>query len=93
MQEVHSNPVDRIQWTRTIPIPRSWSGCSARTSRGSARPPTGRIFQTARGGILQDSGYNEVWTEARKTALTPASSAPRSPAALTTCATPASRCG
>ena len=34
--------------------------------------PDGRIFQTARGGILQDSGYNEVWTEARKTALTPA---------------------
>ena len=32
----------------------------------------GRIFQTARGGILQDSGYNEVWTEARKAALTPA---------------------
>ena len=29
--------------TRTIPIPipRSWSGCSAPTSRGSARPPTG----------------------------------------------------
>ena len=27
-------------------------------------PPDGRIFQTARGGILQDSGYNEVWTEA-----------------------------
>ena len=32
----------------------------------------GRIFQTALGGILQDSGYNEVWTEARKQALTPA---------------------
>jgi hypothetical protein len=34
--------------------------------------PDGRIFQTARGGILQDSGYNEVWNQARKTALTPA---------------------
>jgi integrase len=32
----------------------------------------GRIFQTARGGILQDSAYGEVWTEARKEALTPA---------------------
>jgi integrase len=31
-----------------------------------------RIFQTALGGILQDSGYDEVWTEARKQALTPA---------------------
>jgi integrase len=26
----------------------------------------------SQGGILQDSGYNEVWTEARKQALTPA---------------------
>ena len=34
--------------------------------------PDGRIFQTARGGILQDSGYNEVWNQARQTALTPA---------------------
>jgi integrase len=34
--------------------------------------PDGRIFQTARGGILQDSGYNEVWDQARKEALTPA---------------------
>jgi integrase len=34
--------------------------------------PDGRIFQTARGGILQDSGYNEVWDQARQTALTPA---------------------
>jgi len=32
----------------------------------------GRVFQTARGGILQDSGYNEVWDEARREALTPA---------------------
>ncbi len=34
--------------------------------------PDGRIFQTSRGGILQDSGYNEVWTQARQNALTPA---------------------
>jgi integrase len=32
----------------------------------------GRIFQTARGGVLQDSAYGAVWTEARKEALTPA---------------------
>jgi integrase len=50
-----------------------------RTRPSAARPhqavrydPDGRIFQTARGGILQDSCYNEVWTEARKQALTPA---------------------
>ena len=32
----------------------------------------GRVFQTARGGILQDSGYNEVWDQARREALTSA---------------------
>ena len=42
------------------------------TSSGTAPAPDGRIFQTARGGILQDSGYNEVWDQARQTALTPA---------------------
>jgi hypothetical protein len=32
----------------------------------------GRVFQSARAGILQDSGYNEVWDKARKQAITPA---------------------
>jgi integrase len=39
--------------------------------------PGGRIFQTTRGGIIQDSAYSAVWAEARKTALTEAQS--RSP--------------
>ena len=34
--------------------------------------PDGRIFQTARGGIIQDSAYSAVWADARKKALTPA---------------------
>ena len=32
----------------------------------------GRIFQTAQGGIIQDSAYSAVGAEARKQALTPA---------------------
>ena len=32
----------------------------------------GRIFQTTRDGIIQDSAYGAVWAEARKKALTPA---------------------
>jgi hypothetical protein len=32
--------------------------------------PDGRVFRTAWGGVLQDSGYNEVWDKARKAALT-----------------------
>ncbi len=42
------------------------------THPGPCPTSDGRIFQTARGGILQDSAYGEVWTEARKQALTPA---------------------
>jgi integrase len=38
----------------------------------SGTDPDGPVFQTARGGILQDSGYNEVWDQARKMTPTPA---------------------
>src|ERR1017187_9862830 len=34
--------------------------------------PGGRLFRTARGGPLNDTGYGEVWQRARPTALTPA---------------------
>ncbi|MGW1322015.1 tyrosine-type recombinase/integrase [Streptomyces antibioticus] len=30
----------------------------------------GRVFQTMRGGLIQDTGYGEVWAEARVRALT-----------------------
>jgi integrase len=33
--------------------------------------PDGRLFRTLRGGILQESGYGEVWARARKAALPP----------------------
>ena len=57
--------------THTIPIP-----ALVRLLRAHVKAvrddPDEQVFQTARGGILQDSGYNEVWTGARKQALTPA---------------------
>lgn len=34
--------------------------------------PDGRLFRTLRGGIIQDTGYGEVWAEARRRALSPA---------------------
>lgn len=40
------------------------------TAYGKA--PDGRLFRTARGGLIQDTGYGEVWAEARRRALTPA---------------------
>src|SRR5271165_4298511 len=58
--------------TRTIPVPPVLVRLLRAHINRSGTAPDGRIFQTARGGILQDSGYNEVWDQARKTALTPA---------------------
>ncbi|MGD3107544.1 tyrosine-type recombinase/integrase [Streptomyces sp. YGL11-2] len=40
------------------------------TAYGTA--PDGRLFQTNRGGLVQDTGYGEVWAEARSRALSPA---------------------
>jgi integrase len=57
--------------TRAIPIPPELVRPLRAHIKRYGSTPDGRIFQTARGGILQDSGYNEVWTEARKQALTP----------------------
>ena len=58
--------------TRTIPIPPELVRLLRANIKRYGTTHDGRIFQTARGGILQDSGYNEVWTEARQKALTPA---------------------
>src|ERR1035438_9816629 len=58
--------------TRTIPIPPVLVRLLRAHIKRFGTTPDGRIFQTARGGILQDSGYNEVWDQARKEALTPA---------------------
>ncbi|MET9293811.1 site-specific integrase [Streptomyces sp. NPDC003077] len=43
------------------------------TAYGTA--PDGRVFRTLRGGLIQDTGYGEVWAEARSRALTPAQQA------------------
>jgi integrase len=58
--------------TRTIPIPPELVKLLRAHIKRNGTTPDGRIFQTARGGILQDSAYGEVWTEARKQALTAA---------------------
>ena len=58
--------------TRTIPIPPELVRLLRAHIKRYGTTTDGRIFQTARGGILQDSAYGAVWTEARKQALTPA---------------------
>jgi integrase len=79
--------------TRTIPIPPELVRLLRAHIKRYGTTADGRVFQTARGGILQDSGYNEVWAEARKNALTPAQYRSRSAAARTTCGTRRCRCG
>ncbi|HEX6453974.1 MAG TPA: tyrosine-type recombinase/integrase [Trebonia sp.] len=58
--------------TRTIPIPPVLVRLLRAHIKRFGTTLDGRVFQTARGGILQESGYNEVWDEARREALTPA---------------------
>jgi len=58
--------------TRAIPIPPDLVRLLRAHIKRYGTTPDGRIFQTARGGIIQDSAYSAVWAEARKKALTPA---------------------
>ena len=58
--------------TRTIPIPPDLVKLLRAHIRRYGTTPDGRIFQTARGGIIQDSAYSAVWATARKQALTEA---------------------
>jgi len=58
--------------TRAIPIPPDLVKLLRDHIRRYGTTPDGRIFQTARGGIIQDSAYSAVWADARTKALTPA---------------------
>ena len=58
--------------TRTIPIPPELVRLLRAHIKRYGTTPDGRIFQTARGGIIQDSAYSAVWAEARQAALTEA---------------------
>jgi integrase len=58
--------------TRTIPIPPELVRLLRAHIKRYRTTPDGRIFQTTRGGIIQDSAYSAVWAEARRQALTEA---------------------
>ena len=58
--------------TRTIPIPPELVRLLRAHIKKYGTTPDGRVFQTTRGGIIQDSAYSAVWAEARKAALTEA---------------------
>jgi integrase len=61
--------------TRSIPIPPVLVRLLRAHLKQYGTAPSGRIFQTARGGLIQDSGYSAVWADARAAALTPAQQA------------------
>jgi len=57
---------------RTIPIPPDLVSLLRAHIRKYGTAPDGRVFQTTRGGIIQDSGYSVLWAQAREKALTQA---------------------
>ena len=61
--------------TRSIPIPPVLVAMLRAHIARYATAPGGRLFRTARGGPLNDTGYGEVWQRARPVALTPAQQA------------------
>ena len=52
--------------TRTIPIPPELVRLLRAHIKRYGTTPDGRVFQTSRGGIIQDSAYSAVWAQARK---------------------------
>jgi integrase len=61
--------------TRSIPIPPVLVQMLRAHIQRYDTGPGGRLFRTARGGPLNDTGYGEVWQRARTLALTPAQQA------------------
>jgi integrase len=61
--------------TRSIPIPPALVDLLRNHLKRYGTGPGGRVFRTARGGLLNDTGYGEVWERARRIALTPAQQA------------------
>jgi integrase len=58
--------------TRTIPIPPELVGLLRADIERYGTTTDERVFQTARGGIIQDSACSAVWAGARTEALAPA---------------------
>ncbi|MFJ8746487.1 tyrosine-type recombinase/integrase [Embleya sp. NPDC127516] len=57
--------------TRPVPIPPELVALLRWHIYRYGTATDGRLFRTARNGLVQESGYGEVWAQARKTALSP----------------------
>ena len=60
---------------RSIPIPPALVTLLRAHLKAYGATPDGRLFRTARGGIVQDSAYSAVWQAARTAVFTPAQQA------------------
>lgn len=57
------------QDSRPVPIPPAFVRLLRHHIETYGTAPDGRLFRTERGGLLQESGYGEVWARARRAAL------------------------
>jgi site-specific recombinase XerD len=64
-----------VKDSRPVPIPPHFVRTLREHIATHGTAPDGRLFHTNRGGLLQDTGYGEVWAQARKDALTEAEAA------------------
>ncbi|MEV5509849.1 tyrosine-type recombinase/integrase [Streptomyces orinoci] len=56
---------------RAVPIPPRYVAMVRWHITVHGVAPDGRLFRTARGGMVQESGYGEVWARAREAVLAP----------------------
>lgn len=59
-----------VKDSRPVPIPPHFVQLLRRHIDEFGTAHDGRLFRTSRGGLLQESGYGEVWAKARAEALT-----------------------
>ncbi|MFB6961890.1 site-specific integrase [Streptomyces sp. NPDC056309] len=59
-----------VKDSRPVPIPPHFVRVLRQHLAAHGTAPDGRLFRTNRGGLLQETGYGEVWAKARESVLT-----------------------
>ncbi|MFD3979410.1 tyrosine-type recombinase/integrase [Streptomyces griseus] len=58
-----------VKDSRLVPIPPHFVRLLREHIASQGTAPDGRLFRTSRGGLLQETGYGEVWAKARQDVL------------------------
>ncbi len=58
-----------VKDSRPVPIPPHFVRLLREHIASQGTAPDGRLFRTSRGGLLQETGYGEVWAKARQDVL------------------------